>query len=426
MSTAKVNEVVPPSRVVLPSLFQKRIRAATLARLRTLTFGRLTITEGGESWTLGDASPQAAPTASIRVINPAFWSAIALGGSVGAGESWMLHQWESPDVVNVIRVMALNRTALVQLEGGLAGLVAPLYRWWHRLRENTVMGSRKNIIAHYDLGNEFYGLWLDPTMAYSSAIFERDDMSLEEAQRAKFDRICRKLELSRDDHLVEIGTGWGGLAIHAAKHYGCRVTTTTISPSQAEFARAAVLAAGLGDRVQVVEEDYRHLQGKYDKLVSIEMIEAVGAAWFDTYFEACSRLLKPDGQMLLQAITIEERHYENALKNVDFIQRYIFPGSCIPSVGAMMASVARATDLRLFHHEDFTPHYARTLRAWSERFFAQLPEIRARGFDERFIRMWEFYLAYCEGGFAERAIGVVHMHFTKPLSRRHPLLNVGG
>lgn len=420
-TTTKIDAFAPTRRIELPTMFQRQVRAATLARLRTLQLGRLVIRDREDVFEFGEGSPGQHPTARIDVTHPAFWTSIAFGGSIGAGEAWMLGYFQSPSLVDVIRVMALNRDALEKLEGGLARVLAPLNRLWHKFRDNTVQGSRDNIVAHYDLGNDFYKLWLDRSMAYSSAIFDRPDMSLDEAQEAKFDRICRKLDLRPSDHLVEIGTGWGGLAIHAASQFGCRVTTTTISPSQAAWARKAIGEAGLGDRITVVEKDYRHLEGRYDKLVSVEMIEAVGAAWFDTYFKTCSDLLKPDGQMLIQAITIEERHYDNAVKNVDFIQRYIFPGSCIPSMRAMMESVARATDLRLFHHEDFTPHYATTLRLWRERFFARLPEVRALGFDDRFIRMWEFYLAYCEGGFAERAIGVVHGLFTKPHCRRAPV-----
>jgi len=257
-------------------------------------------------------------------------------------------------------------------------------------------------------------------MMYSSAVFERPDMTLEEAQIARLDRICHRLDLRPSDHLLEIGTGWGGMAIHAAKHYGCRVTTTTISRRQFELARERIRAAGFEDRITLLLKDYRDLEGQYDKLVSIEMIEAVGHQYYDTYFAKCGALLKPDGLMLLQAITIADQRYEQARKSVDFIQRHIFPGSCIPSVTAMTNAITRASDMRLVSLEDIGPHYATTLRIWRENLFRNLEQVRALGYPESFIRMWEFYLCYCEGGFAERAIGDVHMLLAKPDNRRAP------
>jgi cyclopropane-fatty-acyl-phospholipid synthase len=252
---------------------------------------------------------------------------------------------------------------------------------------------------------------------YSAATFEHEGQSLYDAQIARLDTICRKLDLTADDHLLEIGTGWGGLALHAARHFGCRVTTTTISREQWSLARERVREAGLEDRIQVLCEDYRDLTGTYDKLVSIEMIEAIGHQYFDTYFERCARLLKPEGAMLLQSITIADQRYERARRSVDFIQRYIFPGSCIPSVGALTASIARAGDLRVFHVQDIGPHYAMTLAHWRQNFRANLPKIRALGYDETFVRMWEYYLCYCEGGFAERVLGDVQMLLVKPGNR---------
>jgi cyclopropane-fatty-acyl-phospholipid synthase len=257
---------------------------------------------------------------------------------------------------------------------------------------------------------------------YSSAIFERADMTLEEAQRARLDRICRKLNLTANDELLEIGTGWGSLAMHAAQCYGCSVTTTTISPQQYELARERIAAAGLSKRVTLLLEDYRDLRGRYDKLVSIEMIEAVGHQFYDTYFGQCARLLKSDGLMLLQAITIADQRYEQARRSVDFIQRYIFPGSTIPSLTAMLTSLTRATDMRLMHLEDIGPHYATTLRLWRERFVANRASISALGYSESFLRMWEFYLCYCEGGFEERVLGDAQMLLAKPANRRPPVL----
>ncbi len=265
------------------------------------------------------------------------------------------------------------------------------------------------------------GFFSDPTMMYSSAVFERAGMTLEQASVAKLDRICRKLALNPGDHVLEIGTGWGGFALHAARHYGCRVTTTTISREQYELARARVAAAGLADRVELLLEDYRDLSGQYDKLVSIEMIEAVGHHYFDAYFRLCSGLLRPDGTMLLQAITIADQRYEAARKGVDFIKRYIFPGCCIPSVAVMSDAVARVTDMRLYHLEDIGPHYAITLARWRDNLLANLDQVRALGYPESFIRMWEFYFCYCEGGFDERVIGDVQMLLVKPSARPQPV-----
>jgi cyclopropane-fatty-acyl-phospholipid synthase len=287
----------------------------------------------------------------------------------------------------------------------------------HWLNRNSPDGSRRNIAAHYDLGNDLFALFLDDTMAYSCGVFEREDATLHEAQVAKFERACRRLRLSPSDHLLEIGTGWGGLALHAASRYGCRVTTTTISREQHDWARERIRAAGLSDRVTLLLDDYRDLRGRYDKLVSIEMIEAVGHQFLDTYTAQCSRLLEPHGAMLLQAITIRDQLYAEALESVDFIQRYIFPGSFIPSVTAIADSVRRATDMKVFHLEDIGPHYATTLRRWRERFFERIDDVRRLGYSEQFVRMWDFYLCYCEGGFLERQLGDVQMLLTKPRCR---------
>jgi cyclopropane-fatty-acyl-phospholipid synthase len=308
------------------------------------------------------------------------------------------------------------------MEKGLARLTAPLHMFIHRLRGNTRKGSRLNIAAHYDLGNDFYKLFLDETLTYSCNIFECHDSTLKEASLAKYHRICQKLELSSQDHVVEIGSGWGGFAIYAAQKCGCRITTTTISSAQHDLVKERIDKAGVAHKVELLLEDYRDLKGKYDKLVSIEMIEAVGHQYLDTFFRSCSKLLKEDGMMLLQAITMTDQVFDRHKRNVDFIKRYIFPGSCIPSITAMSRSIARASDLKLFHLEDITPHYARTLRTWRERFFANIDKVRDLGLPETFIRMWDYYLSYCEAGFAERYLGDVQMLLTKPLCRRPPLL----
>jgi len=293
-----------------------------------------------------------------------------------------------------------------------------LQKIFHAFNRNTRQGSRKNIAAHYDLGNEFYALWLDPTMMYSAAYFDTDSTTLDEAAVAKLDRICRKLDLSEQDSVIEIGTGWGGFAIHAARHYGCHVTTTTISKEQHDYAKQAIRDAGLEDRITLLFQDYRDLTGRFDKLVSIEMIEAVGHEYHDTFFRKCCELLKPEGQMLLQAITIADQRYDTYKKGVDFIKRYIFPGGCLTSVTDMSRTLTAHTDMRVIHLEDIGSHYATTLRHWHDRFFARIDQVREMGYSDSFVRMWQFYLAYCESAFVERAIGDVQMLIMKPGARR--------
>lgn len=398
------------------------IKNAVLSRLKMLAHGELTLVDGKDTFVFGKASEAFPVKATIFVHNQAFYPMTAFGGSIGSGEAFMNGSWTTDDLTSVIRIFVRNRQALEGMEKGTAYLTAPFQKLYHFLRDNTKEGSRKNISAHYDLGNDFYQLFLDPTMMYSCAVFPEETSTLEEASVEKLSRICKKLDLKPSDHLVEIGTGWGGLAIHAVKNFGCRVTTTTISKQQHDYAREWIRREGLENKITLLFEDYRDLKGQFDKLVSVEMIEAVGHRHYDTYFGACSRLLKPEGSMLLQAIVISDQIYETAKRSVDFIQRYIFPGSCIPSIGAISQAITRATDMRLFHLEDITPHYATTLRLWRERFFANIGKVRGLGYPESFIRMWEFYLCYCEGGFLERVIGDVHMIFTKPLSRKKPIL----
>jgi cyclopropane-fatty-acyl-phospholipid synthase len=386
-------------------------RRLVLGRLGALERGSLRVHEGGSVHDFKGTAE--GPTASLEVRDPAFYADLAFGGSVGAAESYMLGHWSSPDLTGLLRLLLVNRAALDSLEGGLARLTAPLRLAAHWLHRNTRAGSRRNITAHYDLGNEFFRLMLDETMMYSCALFEREGMTLADASRAKLDLVCRKLDLRPDHHVLEIGTGWGGFALHAASRHGCRVTTTTISPSQYELARERVRAAGLEDRITVLLEDYRDLRGRYDRLVSIEMIEAIGHRQFETFFGRAGELLAPDGRMLLQSITIADRHYERARDDVDFIKRYIFPGCCIPSVGALTAAMVVSSDLRLVHLEDIGPHYATTLAAWRRNFHANLERVRALAYPDTFVRLWEFYLCYCEAGFAERALGDVQMLLTR-------------
>ncbi len=353
----------------------------------------------------------------IRVAHLNLYRRLAMRGSLGAAEAYMQGAWDTDDLVSALRLFARNASVLTAMDGRRVGHTIPWHRLWNWRHRNSRAGSRRNIAAHYDLSNEFFALMLDPTLTYSSGIFPRPDATLEQASIEKYDRICRKLRLQPSDHVLEIGTGWGGFAIHAARHYGCRVTTTTISHQQYVLARCRVAAAGLEDRIELREQDYRDLRGTYDKLVSIEMIEAVGERMLDTYFQRCSQLLKTDGLMLLQAILMPDRRYELYRRSTDFINRYIFPGGFLPSLSTIGTALSRVTDLQIMHFEDFAEHYARTLAAWRNNFWSHIAEVRRLGFDEQFIRTWHYYLCYCEAGFAERQIGVSQMVFGKPDSR---------
>ncbi len=396
----------------------RRIVLAALARLSSAGV-RLIDSSGA---TLHEPSASARPIATVRVSDPSFYSAVAFAGGVGAGEAYMNGAWHADDLPLLIEALAADHGALGALDGPIARCLSPLARLAYLLDRNTRRGARRNIVAHYDLGNEFFSLFLDPTMTYSSAIFERGAATLEEAQIEKIDRACRLLALRPSDHLLEIGTGWGALAMHAATKYGCRVTTTTISDEQHRFATERIRRAGLADRITVIQTDYRDLSGQYDKLVSIEMIEAVGAERLGDYFQACSRLLTPSGAALIQSIVIRDQLAESATRRQDFLKKYIFPGSCLPSVASIMSHVARSTDLSASHLEDIGPHYATTLRMWRDGFLSRLGDVRAMGFDERFIRMWEYYLAYCEGTFRARRASAVQLLLTKPMwqGRREP------
>jgi len=407
-----------------PHFLTRIAEKAVRQRLTGLQHGAVIVRDGTRMDRYGTPAESEAPVVTLRVHDPRFYSEMAFGGSIGAAEAYMKGYWRVDDLTALLQIVLRNRDMLDGMETGWARFAEPFQKVLHRMARNSREGSRRNIEAHYDLGNEFFELFLDPTMMYSSAVFEHPGMTLEEASVAKLDRICRKLALKPGDQVMEIGTGWGGFAMHAARHYGCHVTTTTISPSQHEYARQRIESAGLQNNITLLLQDYRDLSGQYDKLVSIEMIEAVGHQYYDDYFRQCSNLLKPDGAMLLQAITIADQRYEAAKNSVDFIQRYIFPGSCIPSVTAISAAVARVTDLRLFHLEDIGPDYATTLRLWRENFNRALDQVRAQGYPEEFIRMWEFYLCYCEAGFIERVIGDAQLLLVKPQARPQPLLVV--
>jgi cyclopropane-fatty-acyl-phospholipid synthase len=351
------------------------------------------------------------------VNDAALWPAIARGGSLGAAESYLDGHWDSPDLVALVRLMARNRAALEGLESGVAQLSRAVARLLHRLRDNSRSGARRNIGDHYDQGDELFALFLDPSMTYSAAWFADPASTLEAAQVAKIDRLCRKLGLGPDDHLLEIGTGWGALAVHAATRYGCRVTTTTISERQLAYARRRVAAAGIAHRVEVLGHDYRDLAGTYSKVVSVEMVEAVGLARLPEYFAQVGRLLAPGGLAAIQAITIADRNYEAARSGVDFIQRYVFPGGAIPSVAALTAAVAAASPLTPMHLEEMGLSYAETLRRWSAAFAARGREASALGLGERDLRRWRYYFAYCEGGFRERVIGCVQLLLAGPAFR---------
>jgi cyclopropane-fatty-acyl-phospholipid synthase len=394
------------------------LRQRLLDRLAMLRHGRLTIDDDSGTVELGTPMSQHPElSVHVRVRDMTFYRVLAAKGSVGAGEAYCAGLWQCDDLVALVRLLVRNRDLLDSMESGVARLGGLAMQLWHTLRKNTIAGSRRNIAVHYDLGNDFFALFLSPDLMYSSALWAGADDTLEEASRRKLDVICKKLDLRPDHRILEIGTGWGGFALHAARYYGCHVTTTTISIEQHAEAARRIADAGLNDRVTLLLQDYRDLDGCYDRLVSIEMIEAIGAPYLKTYFAKLGSLLKADGMALIQAITIEDHRYARALKSVDFIKRYVFPGSFIPSISAMLMAKARSSDLSLVHLEDFGHSYARTLQAWRRRFMARLPAARAQGFDERFIRLWEFYLAYCEGGFRERSIGVAHLLLARPAAQ---------
>ena len=415
---------VNQGRSILPSITMTEIARRTVhAMLGKLSVGCLVIEEKGQVTHFGNRTDERV-RAVIHVNRPEAWLTVLRDGSTGAGEAFMLGYWDSPDLLEVVRLFVLNMAALDAM-----GRKQPLWRkaagkLFHAFKPNSRDGSRRNIAAHYDLSNDFFALFLDDTMAYSSGIFRAGEDSLQAASLNKFDHICRRLQLSPEDHLLEIGTGWGGLAIHAARHYGCRVTTTTISHAQYLYATEWVKREGLQDRITLLEKDYRELRGTFDKLVSVEMIEAVGAAYYNVYFRTCNRLLKDDGLMLIQAITISDQRFAQSVRNIDFIKRYIFPGGQLPSNAVIADKVATQTDLQIIGLEDITHDYARTLRHWRERFWQRIDEVRQLGCDDVFIRMWHYYLCFCEGGFRERVIHTGQFLMAKPGFRALPAVRV--
>jgi cyclopropane-fatty-acyl-phospholipid synthase len=420
-----MNDIAKSAEYACPKhgSFDQFLRRQVLNQLAQLRHGWLLLADDDEQLEFGQAD-SSRPDLKIRIeiLDPACYRAIAANGSVGAGEAFVNGLWRCDDLVGLAQLLVRNRDLLDGMERGIARLGGMAMRAWAALRHNSREGSRRNIAAHYDLGNDFFALFLSSDLMYSSAIWTDPSDTLEIASTRKLERICRKLDLKPTDRVLEIGTGWGGFALYAAQNYGCHVTTTTISREQHALASSRVADLDLGSYIDVLLEDYRDLRGQYDKLASIEMVEAIGGSNLDTYFERLGALLKPDGLALIQAITIEDHRYAQALKSVDYIKRHVFPGSFLPSINALLESKTRASDLALTHLEDFGQSYALTLKAWRERFLARLAQVRAQGFEERFIRQWEFYLAYCEGGFRERAIGVAQMLMAKPGNRRAALM----
>lgn len=389
-------------------------RDLLLRVLRNLQVGTLTIHDGEEVFRLGNDERPEAPHADVTVHNERTYWRVLTGGTIASGEAYIDGDWSSRNLTEVTRLFSANIATMEAM--------AARQHWWTRLalkiahwgNRNTPDGSQKNISAHYDLGNDFFELFLDPKMMYSSAVFSHPKADLNEAAEHKLALICQSLELKATDTLIEIGTGWGGMALYAAEHYGCHVTTTTISREQFQHTVDEVKRRGLEDRITVLCEDYRQLTGKFDKLVSIEMIEAVGHEFYDSYFRCVSDLLKPHGKAVIQAITIPDQRYEQARQSVDFIKRYIFPGGCLPSLGVISENLGKHTDLQMIDLIDITRDYASTLEAWHHAFLDQLNRVREMGFDDRFIRMWRFYLSYCEGGFRERIIGTFQITLAKP------------
>lgn len=395
----------------MKNILHRIAKALVFRQLKKIDTGYISIQEGNKKFSFGKKGNL---SAHITVHDPRFYGALAFGGSIGVSEAFMQKFWSVNDLTKLIRIMAINQNAMDQLESLFNVFLKPILKCLHYLNQNSVKGSRINISKHYDLGNDFFSLFLDSTMMYSSAVFKNPQDSLYQGSMHKLEMICQGLELNAQDHVIEIGSGWGGFAIYAAQNFGCMVTTTTISKQQYLFVKQKIKDLKLTHKIKVLLSDYRHLKGQYSKLVSIEMLEAVGYQYYDTYFKVCSHLLKPDGIAFIQTITITDQRYEKAKHSVDFIQRYIFPGSCIPSLTALQNSITESSDLKIYQVRDIGDHYARTLALWRIAFFKRLSEVKALGFDDVFIRMWHFYLAYCEGGFKEKAISDIHLKLIKP------------
>jgi len=384
-------------------------------KLKGIDNGELTIIDGAKKHIFGIAG--SAFKAELEVYSQEFYVFLGSGGTNGAAEAYTAGYWSSKNLVTLIQLIIKNKNTLLGLESGLARLTNPITKFIHKQRQNTLQGSKNNILAHYDLSNDFYKLWLDPTMTYSSGIFSRKESSMQDASVEKIDRICRKLNLSNKDNVLEIGTGWGSFAVHAAKNYGCKVTTTTISDNQFQYASELISNEGLSDKITLLSKDYRELEGAFDKVVSIEMIEAVGAEYVPGFFEKASSLLKKNGLMVLQGITYNDPNFDDYKNSVDFIRKYIFPGSCLVAMPQILNAIKEKTDMVMIDSEDITQHYAKTLEIWREDFQKALPQVKELGFSESFTRIWNFYLVYCEAGFLENLIGDFQLVFAKPDSK---------
>lgn len=397
------------------SWFERLCRKFALDFISQLQHGDITVVEGNQRLRFGDE--HASLKTVITVVDPAFYQKMVMAGSVGGGEAYINGWWRCDNLTALVRIFALNLTTLDKLDSAITRLGRPLLKLLNWRNRNSKAQAKKNIAAHYDLGNDMYRLFLDESMMYSSAVYPDDSSDLAVAQQHKLQLICQRLQLKSSDHLLEIGTGWGSMAIYAAQHYGCKVTTTTISQQQYDYAKARIAALGLQDKITLLLNDYRDLAGQYDKLVSIEMIEAVGEEYLDTYFAKCASLLKADGLMVLQAITIVDQRYSQYVREVDFIKRYVFPGGCLPSVSRMTDAVSRKTDMVVRHLQDIGFDYARTLKDWCDNFMHARDRVHQLGYDDNFVRLWQFYLCYCEGGFRERATSAIHMVLAKPGNR---------
>ena len=401
----------PKKSTFLTSIFKSGLQK----KFKNLKTGHISVNDGDETFTFGDSS--SGESVSVDIHSQEFYVMTGSGGALGIAEAYVAGYWSSDDVVKLFQIIIRNRDILLSLEKGFAKLVKPINKMIHRGRQNTLKGSKENILAHYDLSNDFYKLWLDPSMTYSCAFFNNDSVTLEEASIEKLDRICRKLDLSEDDSVLEIGTGWGSFSIHAAKNYGCKITTTTISDAQFDYARSRIKDEGLESKITLINKDYRDLDGKYDKIVSIEMIEAVGYEYIPDYFSKLSSLLNNNGLVALQGITYNDQNFEVYKDSVDFIKKYIFPGSCLISIAQIIDVIKKDTDLAMVDMEDITKHYAVTLNRWRKNFMDVIPKVKEMGYSQAFINMWEFYFLYCEAGFSERNIGDVQMIFAKSGSR---------
>ncbi len=396
---------------ILSKFFKKGLKR----KLKHLSIGYITIIDENEEYSFGEKKSEF--KASLVVHSQEFYILIGSGGAMGLAEAYMLGYWSSEDVLSLMRIVIKNRNVLLSLNKGFSKLFSPINKIIHCTKQNTIRGSKKNIIAHYDLSNDFYKLWLDPSMTYSCAFFKNNDTSLEEASIEKIDRICRKLNLSEKDSVLEIGTGWGSFAIYAAKKYGCSITTTTISDNQYKYAKSLIEKEGLGDKIELVNKDYRELNGQYDKVVSIEMIEAIGYQYVEMFFSKLSSLLKTNGLIGLQGITYNDQNFDTFKDSVDFIKKYIFPGSCLISIAQIINVLKSKTDLAMIDMEDITRHYPVTLKKWRENFMSVVPEVKKMGYSQSFINMWEYYFLYCEAGFLERNIGDFQLVFAKSGAR---------